>query len=382
MAYSVNWITKVITIPTADLVLVVGNEYNLPMQEFLDEIRRLEWDPSDGLWAPAILEHTNSKPNFAGASYAGFDSIINGYTITISGTATRVNITGSNNNLIDVLNVTGVSLVPTNSAGLQDLSVLLAAAYQGQVVVNTVTGQDGTASPIGTFKLPSKNEIDAKQIAIDNGINTFTMANDITLYINHSGSPLFKGISPYVVLTIDPIADLTGAAMQNLTIQGELDGLNVLRNCSIMVVTKVSGFIEKCAFLSTVHFNNDMLVMECYSNVEGGGYPVFTRTVVGKTIEVRDWHGSIGIGGITDVSHTIGGAGGRCVIEATCTGGTIHVRGDWFEIVDNSGAGCTVLDERATGGAGGTWTTEEKTKSLIYSKKASDNAEQANKKLR
>ena len=35
-----------------------------------------------------------------------------------------------------------------------------------------------------------------------------------------------------------------------------------------------------------------------------------------------------------------------------------------------------------SGGGSGTWTAEEKTKSLIYSKKASDNAEQANKKLR
>lgn len=119
MAYTMDWVAKEIQIPTTDLVLVGGTEYNLPMQDFLDEIRRLEWDFADGLWAPAILDHTNSKPNFAGANYAGFDDIINEYHIHITGAATRVNLLGSNNNLVDVLIVTGVSIVPSNSAGLQ-----------------------------------------------------------------------------------------------------------------------------------------------------------------------------------------------------------------------------------------------------------------------
>lgn len=119
MSYSVDWVTKVITIPTADLTLISGTRYSLSMSDFLAEVRRLEWDFTDGLWAPAILDHTNTRFGFAGANYAPFDELINGYTVQITGLAERVDLLGSNNNFIDVLVVTGVSIVPSNSAGLQ-----------------------------------------------------------------------------------------------------------------------------------------------------------------------------------------------------------------------------------------------------------------------
>lgn len=122
MAYSVNWITKVISIPSADLELVSGTRYRLQMSAFLKEIRRLEWAYGDGMWAPQILDHTNAK-TLAGTTFAPFDEVINGYTIQFTGAATRVDLVGSNNNLIDVLIPTGVAVVPSNSAGLLIVSV-------------------------------------------------------------------------------------------------------------------------------------------------------------------------------------------------------------------------------------------------------------------
>lgn len=123
MSYSVDWIAKVITIPTSDLTLVSGTRYQLPMSLFLIEIRRLESEFAEGLWAPQILDHDNPKLDFAGANYAGFDKVINGYTLQVTGLALRVDLVGSNNNIIDVLIATGVSIVPSNSAGLQLVSV-------------------------------------------------------------------------------------------------------------------------------------------------------------------------------------------------------------------------------------------------------------------
>lgn len=119
MAYSVNWITKVITIPTSDLTLVSGTRYSLDMADFLAEVRRLEWEFSEGLWAAPIVDHTNTRYDFAGINYAPFDDLLNDYTVQFTGVATRVDLLGSNNDLIDVLIPTGVSVVPSNSAGLQ-----------------------------------------------------------------------------------------------------------------------------------------------------------------------------------------------------------------------------------------------------------------------
>lgn len=122
MAYSVNWVTRVISIPHTDLTLVSGTRYSLSMDTFRVEIRRLESAFNEGLWAPQILDHTNPKIDFAGSDYAGFDELINGYSVTFTGSVERVDLLGSNNNLIDVLNATGVSVVPSNSAGLQRIT--------------------------------------------------------------------------------------------------------------------------------------------------------------------------------------------------------------------------------------------------------------------
>lgn len=119
MAYTVNWITKVVTVPTTDLTLVSGTHYSLDMADCLAELRRLEWEFTDGLWAPSIVHHTDTRFDFAGANYAPFDDFINGYTLGFSGVVERVDLLGSNNDLIDILVVTGVSVVPSNSAGLQ-----------------------------------------------------------------------------------------------------------------------------------------------------------------------------------------------------------------------------------------------------------------------
>jgi len=118
MAYSVDWVAKNISIPTSDLTPVSGTRYKLLMSEFLIEIRRLESAFTEGLWAPQVIDHSNTRIDFAGIDFAPFDEVINGYVIQITGIATRVDLIGSNNNIIDVLIATGVSVVPSNSAGL------------------------------------------------------------------------------------------------------------------------------------------------------------------------------------------------------------------------------------------------------------------------
>jgi len=45
--------------------------------------------------------------------------MLNGYTLEFTGVATRVDLVGSNNNLVDVFIPSGISMVPSNSAGLQ-----------------------------------------------------------------------------------------------------------------------------------------------------------------------------------------------------------------------------------------------------------------------
>ena len=381
MAITIDYNTFVIDHPQSELTLISGTLYKEETNSTRKKLKVIEAS-EEGIIFPNTHKH-NTTVTLFGVTYARTIEIIAPYSITYSPDAQwSVRLDGSNNNIGDVeagiLNQNQVQVIPTNSAGLQDLSTLLAAAYQGHVVINTRSGQAGTSTPVGTFFKPSNNLPDSLVISHENGIVNFILGNSMTIIEDLEASGTvhnFIGSSPFNIVTLASIAKVAGTTFKNLTIQGELDGVNVIRECSLKTITDLSGFVEKCAFTSTATMNGNVLIMDSYSNIEGAGYPTLIG-VLGSTLEVRDWHGSIGVGGIQNLSHTIGGAGGRCVIDSTCTGGDIHIRGDWFEIVDNSGAGCTVYDER-----GDVWSITEKNESLAYSRKASDNAEQANLKI-
>lgn len=182
MSYSVNWITKVITVPTADLTLVSGTRYSLDMADCLAELRRLEWEFADGLWAPAILFHTDTRVDFAGATYAPFDDFLNGYTLQITGVATRVDLLGSNNDLIDILIPTGVSVVPSNSAGLQ--------------IVTTgsgVTEQDKLDIADRTWEAQQEDHVDPDTFGGSLATKSDVAASSSTAYYSKTSASIIAG---------------------------------------------------------------------------------------------------------------------------------------------------------------------------------------------
>jgi hypothetical protein len=119
MAISVNWNTRVIFVPKADLTLVSGSLYELDTNGFRLELKNLEDD--EGI--PFLDTHRhNTEVTVAGVTYARTLEIINGYSIEFEDGQYTVRLVGSNNNFFDVeagiLVQNQVSVIPTNSAGL------------------------------------------------------------------------------------------------------------------------------------------------------------------------------------------------------------------------------------------------------------------------
>jgi hypothetical protein len=119
MAITVDWPSKVITIPQADLTPLGGGRYELDIDNLRLALKALE-DDEDGITWPDTHVH-NTEVVLSGVTYARFVEIINGYTVSISpATAYIVSCVGANHNLADVYNnTTGPTLLPNNSAGLQ-----------------------------------------------------------------------------------------------------------------------------------------------------------------------------------------------------------------------------------------------------------------------
>jgi hypothetical protein len=118
MAITINWATKVISIPQADLTFVSGSLYELNVNTFRLALKDIE-DSADGM-ANLDTHRHNAEVTLSGVTYARTFEIINGYTITFQDTGSpyTVRCVGANHNVADVKNVNQVSLLIGNSAGL------------------------------------------------------------------------------------------------------------------------------------------------------------------------------------------------------------------------------------------------------------------------
>jgi hypothetical protein len=116
MAYAVNWLTKVVTIPKADMALVQASPEirELDLLAFWAELHAIQDD--EGITYLAIMR-SNAPVTLAGVTYVRSVEVINGYTIEFENGAYQVNLSGANNNLLEARVQNQVSLNASNSAG-------------------------------------------------------------------------------------------------------------------------------------------------------------------------------------------------------------------------------------------------------------------------
>ncbi len=347
MAYSVDWETKVITIPKLDLVDLGGSVYKLDLELCHQELRRLEWEFTEGLSREQILDYV--RPLLAGGViYARFVLITNGYTITFEDGQYAVNFDGANTNIQDYTNVNQVSIRPNNSAGLQDLSTLLASSYRGQVVIDVINGQAGTGVPIGTLGKPVNNIPDAVKIARTLGLGTIFVVGDITLGAgdNVTGFKLIGQNPVRSYMTVLPAAITDSCEIREVTLIGTLDGNTTLRDCVIGPLDYVNGAIIHCGLTNmpiVLGGSAQAIFADTYSLVPGFDTPTIDMNGSGQELAVRGH-----IGGLKIVNRTgtdpvsIDILSGHLKIDSSCTTGKIYARG-LYRLTDNSPDTCEIV---------------------------------------
>jgi len=225
-------------------------------------------------------------------------------------------------------------------------------SFADGVAVSPATGEPGTGNdvnnnPIGTRIAPSDNMADAHYILMARGLDKFYLMDSLTIGATDlSMGHAFIGDSPFIVLTIEIAADVTNCSVTNLSLTGELDGLNSITNCSLKAVTNVSGIVHNCELTDDITLSGGIHIIESYSAKSGAGY--INITTGAHTIEVSDWHRSLGLKGMTAGIHTIEMYGGQLHLDATCTGGTIYVRGAYSLPPDDQSTGTVVIDQSET----------------------------------
>lgn len=124
MAITIDWGTRVINVPRADMTLIQASPEirQLDINAFRLELKDLE-DSEEGSVFPDTHRH-NTAVTISGFTLSRVVEIINGYTITFEDGQYAVNLVNANSNISDVSNVNQVSIRSANSAGLQDITTL------------------------------------------------------------------------------------------------------------------------------------------------------------------------------------------------------------------------------------------------------------------
>ncbi len=124
MAITIDWATKIINVPRADLTLIQSapteiremnvNTFRLWLKDIEDNVEGL----------PFVDTHRhNTQVVLAGLTLARVVEILSPYTITFENGLYAVNLVGANNNIADKTNVNNVSVRSSNSAGLISTTV-------------------------------------------------------------------------------------------------------------------------------------------------------------------------------------------------------------------------------------------------------------------
>lgn len=119
MAISIDWGTRVISVPKADMTLVQSSPYEireLDIDVFRLALRDLEDDP-EGMSYPHTHNHV-SPISVGGVTLARVVELINNYTVTFENGTYAVNLVGANSNISDKTNLNTVQVRSANSAGL------------------------------------------------------------------------------------------------------------------------------------------------------------------------------------------------------------------------------------------------------------------------
>jgi hypothetical protein len=349
---SVNWATKVITVPRDEMLLVQSVPIeirSLDLDAFRLKLKELEAEEDEGITYLDTHNH-NTTVTVGGVTLARVIEIINGYTVTFENGNYAVNLVGANSNVGDVVNLNNVQVRSANSAGLtyskevQDQSFL-----DSRVYIDTVKGENGTTYPLGTIGSPVKTQADGRSISTRRGLgDRYLLFGSITL-TGSLAQQNWRGTNTVQSSITLSSLDTEGAVFDNLEITGTVGGHCHIENSVINGLTNFEGDLDHCALDGTLTLPSSpstlqYVMHQCYSAVAGASMPIIDFNSAGNLdFSIRDYDGGIEIRNFNQANNnmTIDLNSGHAKLDASCTNGTIVIRGVG-QITDNS-AGATVV---------------------------------------
>lgn len=300
MAITIDWGTKIINVPKADLALIQASPTEireLNLNTFRLALKALEAS-EEGMSELDTHRH-NTEVSLGGITYARVIEIINGYTVTFEDGQYAVNLVGANSNVGDVVNVNQVSVRSANSAGLISNAAIEYSSFNGGVSWDSQNGyEEGTEFPSGTPQRPLKNLDDVMLVAEVRGFDTIFALADGTIDLggDYRGMIFIGESLEKTTITIDPAANVENCEFYEMHIKGTLDGNAKLKNCRVGDLNYIYGEVERCLLgPGTIVLGgaNEAHFLDCWSGVAGGEAPIIDLGGSGQPLAIRNYNGEI-----------------------------------------------------------------------------------------
>lgn len=233
-----------------------------------------------------------------------------------------------------------VSNLVDSSVARLDLTQLLNSVY-----IDEYNGVAGIDEGIGTPTNPVNNIADAFTIALRDNLSSFHIRGSFTLDRNTSRWTFIgSGGEIDSALNIGGF-DIDDCHFIDMTLSGTMTGSIQAENCSLGVVVGLNGTFRGCQLLASVQTDDDAIVslINCVSKIPGNSTPVMD---VGQNndLNVRNHSGGLTLENVlAGTTASVDLDPGHLILDATCTGGTVLVRGVG-RLTDNS-TGTTVLKD-------------------------------------
>jgi len=214
-----------------------------------------------------------------------------------------------------------------------------AGKYKGVVYLDVDSGFTGESDPYGLIRYPVDNLDDAVIISGKYNLNEYHFHSSFTLPSGYD----FEGYivtSHNQLLTFESGSLTNGISVKYAGVTGIVEGSQEYYDCDLVDLSGVAGHVEGCVLSGDIYFSGETMLRNCIV------IPTNPATLhpQGNDISMPITKGYITLSDIPSGTINISLRAGSLTIDSSCTGGTVMVDivGNG-EVIDNSGAGCTVI---------------------------------------
>jgi hypothetical protein len=315
----------------------------------------------------------------AGVTFAPFVTIINGYTVTFQDPDTlgspvsnffyAARLDGSNNNIFDegIINRNEVSIIPTNSAGLQIVSAGSGLDPTQSSQLEEIHGQtrreiwvDMTTATVGNGyqQTPYNSMGDALVDSNANNILRIHLEGQATISApSDISSMTFFGQSMIgSTLILNSAVTNSGTQFHQTDVRGTITDSAAFEGSIIRNLTSTGIIATNCLIAGDLTLTGSpgttgtTYLVDCRDG--SSTVPSFDFGGATHTLNTKDYRGDLVLSGMAAGSVAdINLNGGSLTIDSSCVGGTVTVYGTG-EVINN-GTNVTVIEDRLITQAGG-----------------------------